>query len=151
MKIINGVYKGNLSIDKDNLKEFISRLNEIKQIDGDLSMCNLNLIELPNMSNIIINGTFYCYCNELTSLKGCPKEINDIFSCFDNKLTTLEYFPEIIKGRVFIDKNVPLSEKVLNIIKKFSELKSHLNEEDKIQYLRELKLVKILHSHEVSK
>jgi len=48
-----------------------------------------------------VTGNFWCDGNELTSLKGCPKEVGDSFSCTNNKLTSLEHKPEIIKGIIW--------------------------------------------------
>ncbi len=42
---------------------------------------------------------------ELTSLKGCPKEILGTFSCSMNKLKTLEGCPEIINDNFFCGYN----------------------------------------------
>ncbi len=42
----------------------------------------------------------YIICSEknLTSLRGCPKEVKGDFFCDQNKLTSLEFCPEKVKG-----------------------------------------------------
>ena len=172
MKIENGIIEGNLDINKSNLDEFIKNIHHIKEINGYLNLSNLNLKELPDLSNIIINGGFdcsnnkltslngcpaeigghfYCAYNQLTSLIGCPTEIGGHFWCNHNKLTSLNGCPKIIKEVAIFDKNVILSKEILNIINNLSKYKDYLNKEDVLHYLREIQLVKILDSHEVGK
>lgn len=71
---INGVYAGNLVLD------------------------HLNLTELPDLSDIIVNGNFNCSGNKLKSLKGSPKSIGRRFICYLNgsKLRSLEGGPDYI-------------------------------------------------------
>ena len=47
---------------------------------------------------IVIKGSFNCYNNRLTSLKGCPEEIHGDFNCSNNNLTGLEGCPKVIDG-----------------------------------------------------
>lgn len=52
-----------------------------------------------------INGDFYIsYCN-LTSLKGCPKEVNGLFNCTANLLTTLIDGPQCVHGGYYCGLN----------------------------------------------
>ena len=53
-----------------------------------------------------IGRHFYCYSNQLTSLKGAPKEVGGFFDCSDNNLTSLEGAPHKI-GECFICSNNP--------------------------------------------
>ena len=46
----------------------------------------------------VVGGNFYCYNNELTTLKGSPKEVGIGFFCTNNKLTTLEGGPKEVGG-----------------------------------------------------
>ena len=124
MKIENGIVQNKIwSNEQRSFKEFIKNIHYIKQINGNLYLNHANLTELPNLSNIIINGDFFCQNNKLTSLKGCPK---------------------VVKGTVFLDKNVPLSKEILNIKDNLTRNKTYLNKEDCLPILRELQLNKIL-------
>ena len=151
MKIENGIIEGNLIITSANLDEFIKNIHFIKQINGYLNLSYLNLTELPDLSDIIIKGDFYCNNNQLTSLNGCPTEIGGYFCCFNNKLTSLigcpteivgvfycqnnkltnlKGCPKIVKGEAVFDKNVILSKEILNIINNLTSDKRFLNKED---------------------
>ena len=44
------------------------------------------------------NSWFDCSYKNLTSLKGCLKQINGDFDCSDNNLTNLKRAPEIVNG-----------------------------------------------------
>ena len=98
LKIENGIILDGLDITSANLDEFVNNLHLIKQINGNLSLSNLNLTELPDLSNIIIKGDFNCYSNQLTSLIGCPTEIRGSLNCFNNQLTSLIGCPPKIGG-----------------------------------------------------
>ena len=39
------------------------------------------------------DGDFYCSYKQITSLKGCPKEVRGSFHCSKNYLTSLEHAP----------------------------------------------------------
>lgn len=75
-------------------------------IDGNIHIPNMNITSLEDLPYVIdsIDGSFICFDNNLTTLKGCPKEINRSFlhrgnfNCSDNKLTSLEGCPNIIEG-----------------------------------------------------
>ena len=165
LKIENGTIEGNLDITSFNLDEFINNSHLIKQINGYLYLNGLGLTELPDLSNIIIKGSFdcsnnqltslkgcpteigghfYCAYNQLTSLIGCPTEIGGHFWCNHNKLTSLNGCPQIIKEVAIFDKNVILSKEILNIINNLTKHKDYLNKEDVLYYLREIQLNKIL-------
>ena len=45
-----------------------------------------------------VNGDFYCYNNELTTLEGTPRKVGGDFQCMNNKLTTLESAPQEVGG-----------------------------------------------------
>lgn len=67
-------------------------------IKGDVMLATRDLAELPDLSEVIVEGDFYCYGNRLTSLKGCPKEVGGSFYCGDNELTSLEGAPQKVGG-----------------------------------------------------
>ena len=48
--------------------------------------------------DVVIEGDFYCTYSNLTSLKGCPKEIGGKFDCTYNQLTSLDGCPEKVSG-----------------------------------------------------
>lgn len=61
-----------------------------------LFLINQNLTELPNLSDIIVEGDFHCYGNNLTSLKGSPKIVKGMFNPTRNPLINLEHSPDIV-------------------------------------------------------
>lgn len=69
-------------------------------VNGDIDFYRKNLTELPDFSNFIVKGSFYCAFNKLTSLKGCPKIVHKDFICNFTHLTDLTGAPEYV-GRNF--------------------------------------------------
>lgn len=53
----------------------------------------------------VVQGTFNCMNNQLSSLRGSPKVIESDFLCMENQLTTLEYGPKEVKGQYVADSN----------------------------------------------
>ncbi len=45
-----------------------------------------------------VDGSFYCSCNNLTSLKGAPQKVDGSFYCGYNNLTSLEDAPQKVDG-----------------------------------------------------
>ena len=68
-------------------------------VDGSVYLPGRNLEELPLTFNKV-NGSFSCWANKLTTLKGSPKEVGGQFNCHDNQLITLEGAPKKV-GRDF--------------------------------------------------
>jgi len=66
-------------------------------VDGDVSMIDMNLTEIPVKFGKI-TGDFGCSQNSLTSLNGCPTTVNGIFWCNCNNLTSLEFTPSYVGG-----------------------------------------------------
>ena len=52
-----------------------------------------------------VNGYFDCSFNQLTNLKGSPKQVDGFFKCNSNSLTTLLDGPEKVTGAYFCDNN----------------------------------------------
>ncbi len=52
-----------------------------------------------------INGFFYCFDNQLTSLQGCPQIVGGHFNCSHNRLTSLEYCPQYVGDSFFCQYN----------------------------------------------
>ncbi len=67
-------------------------------IKGDLHLEKKGLTELPDLSQVTIDGNFWCNDNQLTSLEGAPRVIKGIFDCNHNNLTSLEGAPQIVGG-----------------------------------------------------
>ena len=66
-------------------------------VDGDVYLSYEKLTELPLNFNYV-SRYFECDNNELTTLKGSPKQVGGSFICNYNNLTTLEYGPEEVFG-----------------------------------------------------
>lgn len=83
---------------KEIEKEILSKVDEDQIYHGDIDLSGLCLKELPDLSNIIVYGSFDCSRNQLESLKGCPRMIVGDFICSNNKLKTFDYGPSFING-----------------------------------------------------
>ena len=100
MKINNYVINEDLTVDIKGDVNLISKgLSQIPIqfgiIDGSFNCSWNNLTSLEGCPQLI-GSSFYCSRNELTSLEGCTQKIHGGFYCSDNKLTSLKYCPEII-------------------------------------------------------
>jgi len=73
------------------------------EVEGDLNLSSLNLTKLPPMGEV--GGYFYCDNNQLTSLKGAPKEVGGDFYCYSNQLTSLAGAPEEVGGGFYCYSN----------------------------------------------
>jgi len=76
----------------------IEIVNGQKTIQGHIDLSYQNLTELPDLSNIVVTGKFYCHNNNLTSLYGAPKSVGGNFHCHNNNLTTLQGAPQSVGG-----------------------------------------------------
>lgn len=74
-------------------------------IEGDVIITSSHLTELPDLSEVIVKGDFNCRYNDLTSLKGAPKEVWGDFNCSHNQLTSLEGAPQEVGGGFFCPYN----------------------------------------------
>ena len=54
-----------------------------------------SILDAGDYSNVVLKENFYCSNNQLTDLKGAPKEVEE-FYCLNNNLTSLEGIPETI-------------------------------------------------------
>lgn len=118
IKRIDGLwdYNGDLDLPNMNLKSFLDLPYQFHTIKGYLN-CNFNKLTSLKGCPKIIFGSFYCYSNNLkslkyspdkigvdwditgnyiTSLKGCQKTIYGNFYCNNNKLKSLKYCPVIV-------------------------------------------------------
>jgi hypothetical protein len=67
-------------------------------VKGDIDLSRKNLRKLPDFSNVIVEGDFWCSDNKLESLKGAPHVVKGGFYCGDNRLSSLEYCPHTVGG-----------------------------------------------------
>ena len=67
-------------------------------VKGDINLSSKNLKELPDLSKVIVKGSFHCSYNPLQSLKGAPQKVEVDFECDNCALTSLEGAPAEIKG-----------------------------------------------------
>ena len=63
---------------KYGIENYIINPDESIDVNGDFSLWSKKLTKLPLKFNKV-NGGFYCDYNKLTSLEGCPKEVNGFF------------------------------------------------------------------------
>lgn len=77
LAVKNGTLRGDITVTRAMVKD--GRLNfpvEIKEVTGN----------------------FYCFENQLTSLKGAPQKVGGDFWCQDNKLVSLKGAPQKVGG-----------------------------------------------------
>ena len=68
-------------------------------VDGSVDLRDKKLKEFPDYIQFgVVTGLFSCYKNQLTSLRGAPKEVRGYFDCSFNKLTSLEGAPKEVGG-----------------------------------------------------
>ncbi len=85
--------------DPTTIYDHITIENGEKIIRGDVSLFDLKLTELPDLSDVKVLGSFLCYNNQLQTLEGAPKYVGRSFSCNSNpQLTNLEGAPEYVGG-----------------------------------------------------
>ena len=80
-------------------------VNGVRIITSDINLNNQNLTELPDFSGVVVNGSFYCAGNQLTSLQGAPANVSGNFHCFINQLTSLQGAPATVGGNFYCDSN----------------------------------------------
>lgn len=71
------------------------------EVTGTIHVTNQNLQELPDLSNVILNGSFFCDGNQLSSLKGIPHEITGHVDCKQNNIIDLSYLPRCAATMTF--------------------------------------------------
>lgn len=99
------VIDGNLDLD-ESFMDIDSKFVKLKKVNGYISLNGYKWIEIPTwLSNIEINGCFWCSDNKLTTLKNCPQKIRGVFSCSYNQLTSLEGCPETIGEDFYCHNN----------------------------------------------
>jgi hypothetical protein len=73
-------------------------------VDGDIDLQYKGLTKLPVKFKEVSDG-FFCDCNNLTSLEGCPERVGGSFGCSRNNLTSLEGCPKWIGNNFDCDDN----------------------------------------------
>jgi len=67
--------------------------------DLDLDLSDLKLTKLPEiLKDITVDGNFFCFNNNLTSLINAPSSVGDDFDCSYNDLTSLAGAPKTVGG-----------------------------------------------------
>ncbi len=79
-------------LDKMGVKNYTINNDLTVDVDEDVDIRKKKLTEIPVQFGIV-KGDFDCYGNQLTTLKGAPKECK-FFECHYNNLTTLEGAPK---------------------------------------------------------
>jgi hypothetical protein len=64
-------------------------------VNSFVDIRNINMKKIPIQFGIV-EGTFNCGRNFLTSLKGCPIKVGNEFFCYDNKLKSLKFGPKTV-------------------------------------------------------
>jgi hypothetical protein len=67
-------------------------------VQGSFDCSNQRLKSLYGIRFGTVEGDFYCYNNQLTTLEGAPQTVEGNFYCFSNELTSLEGAPQTVKG-----------------------------------------------------
>lgn len=75
------------------------------EFKGNLDLFERGIKELPDLSNVVIKGNFDIAQNELTSLKGFPKEVTGHCEAFCNKISSLKNFSAKIGGSISLSHN----------------------------------------------
>ena len=66
---------------------------------GSIDVSSRDMDELPDLSLVRLEGSFFCDNNRLVSLKGAPQHVGGDFVCSGNKLETLEFASRTVGGK----------------------------------------------------
>jgi len=94
-------------------------------ITGTISLNDMYLKELFDLSNVLIYGDFVCSRNDLTNLNGAPHTVNGNFDCGENPLTNINGIPKNIGGSFYIDK-IHKDKFSVEFIRSLSYIKGHV-------------------------
>ena len=95
---IDGDIKNTRLIKQDGKYYDIFHLPRGFVVHGSLDLSDMDLTMLPDMSNVIVQGDFYCRANQLTSLQGAPQSVGGKFDCSHNYLSDLMGGPQYVGG-----------------------------------------------------
>ncbi|MBR1825399.1 MAG: hypothetical protein IJ770_02320 [Alphaproteobacteria bacterium] len=87
-----------LEFEQDGVKYNLYDMPKGFVVKGNLDLRGKDLTELPDLSDVVVEGNFYCSMNQLTTLKGAPQKVGGHFCCSYNKLTTLKSAPLEVGG-----------------------------------------------------
>ena len=79
--------------EKGNFPDFI----QFNRCDADFMCSNRNMTSLRGCPKEV-GGSFYCSNNQLKTLKGSPEKVGGNFYCYGNQLTSLEGSPKEVGG-----------------------------------------------------
>jgi len=74
-------------------------------VPGNLMISDKGLTQLPDLTNVIVLGCFYCENNKLKNLDNAPRHVGLSFSCSGNKMTSLRGAPLFVGGSFWCDDN----------------------------------------------
>ena len=91
-------------------KQFLKEAKQLKEENSKYKPGEFGYWWTVNKGEDDIEGKVYkgnigCIEKNLTSLRGCPKEVTGNFYCSYNELTSLEGAPEIVRGNIFTKNN----------------------------------------------
>ena len=94
------------SVEKDSvLARFMGGLPNLRRVKGNLNLSGLGLTKLPNLSHVVVDGSFDCLYNQLSTLEGGPQKVGGYFDCSHNQLSTLEGGPQEVGGNFYCSYN----------------------------------------------
>jgi hypothetical protein len=78
-------------------------------VPGNIDLDSRQLTVLPDLSSVLVEGSFYCHNNQLTSLDGAPRIVRGSFLCDGNQLTSLAGAPREVGGNFWCERNLLVS------------------------------------------
>ena len=84
-------------LEKMQIKSYTINKDLTVDVDGNVDLIKERLDNIPIQFGEI-NGDFYCWYNNLTSLEGCPHTVKKDFICSFNKLDSLKGGPQYVGG-----------------------------------------------------
>jgi hypothetical protein len=88
-----------------NIENYTKNQDGSINVDGNVNINDMALTKIPIKFNIV-NGSFNCSGNELTTLENSPREIKFDFNCFANNLKSLNYGPIKVGSNYNCSKNL---------------------------------------------
>jgi len=91
-------------LDKLGVKNYTINSDMSVDVDGSVNIACIGLNQIPVQFGYV-SGGFYCFRNELVSLKGAPREVGKYFDCSSNHLTSLKGAPREVGGGFICSRN----------------------------------------------
>jgi len=93
-------------LDSFEIKNYTINDDLTIDVNGNVNLVDRSLTYFPSFIKFNeVSGSFYCYNNQLTSLKGCPITVGGSFYCSSNQLTSLEGCPTIVGNSFYCSDN----------------------------------------------